>query len=555
MPKLSIVTPAYNTAEFISDYIKSLQDQDFQDWELIVVDDGSSDGTYDKVIEMQNKDPRIFAVKEPKNVGASAARNHGAISATGEYIMFPASDGKFYPGALTKLLKPMEEDPTIDFVYGGYRFYNPKTKQEQPFIAEEFDPYFLKQYNYIDGTFPMRKKLFDKTDGFDIHCKSLNDWEFWLNAVIKCKAKGHWIPEMFFDTRFPHKGGLSWDSSHNWADRVDYIKKKYNIGYKDICVTSLGAPHHGKKIAKVLNADFKPFPLMKLDKSKYKMIYSIGFYPNILEQQAMALSYPPVFDDDGNIKEDSKPFKGKKIAHWIGSDIWQLMNMIFVEGIRFKGLLNDKESITKNIVEFEKTKEEMEYMGVKELDMFPLPVLDPVEVTPLPEKFTVAVYAPKVNREVYNFNFMLSLAQALPDVDFKFFGAVEEQGTIGNIEYMGYLDKEGMNKLIKETSCIIRLTVHDGFPLSLAEWIIAGRHAIFQIKQPYMEHLQIVGNEATDLSHAVDLVRKLKKYPLNKLGSLYYKKLCDPVEYKEKIYSYLEDKNETKKSETIKKTV
>ncbi|MGN1123073.1 MAG: glycosyltransferase family 2 protein [Eubacterium sp.] len=91
MPKFSVIVPVYNVEEYLDECVKSVINQTFNDWELILVDDGSKDNSYKICCEYAQRDSRIIAVHQ-ENGGASKARNNGLENASGEYIMFLDSD-------------------------------------------------------------------------------------------------------------------------------------------------------------------------------------------------------------------------------------------------------------------------------------------------------------------------------------------------------------------------------------------------------------------------------------------------------------------------------
>lgn len=112
MAKVSIVMPAYNRADTILRSIRSVQDQTVADWELIVIDDGSTDGTSDLV---EGIDPRLVLIRQP-NGGFVAARNTGLSAATGDLIAFLDSDDEWLPQHLELCLAFLDAHPQAAFV-------------------------------------------------------------------------------------------------------------------------------------------------------------------------------------------------------------------------------------------------------------------------------------------------------------------------------------------------------------------------------------------------------------------------------------------------------
>ena len=115
-PLVSVVIPTYNRANKIVKAIKSVQDQTFENWEIIVVDDGSQDKTCEVIEQILNKDQRIRLIRHQKNKGAQAARNIGIKAAKGEWIAFLDSDDQWLPESLELRLKVARKE-NVPVVY------------------------------------------------------------------------------------------------------------------------------------------------------------------------------------------------------------------------------------------------------------------------------------------------------------------------------------------------------------------------------------------------------------------------------------------------------
>ena len=114
--KVSIITPTYNSADFVAETIEAIQAQTFQDWEMLITDDCSSDNTREIVAAYAEKDTRIRLFKLEKNSGAGAARNNSLQQATGRYIAFCDSDDRWTADKLEKQLAFMaEKDCAISY--------------------------------------------------------------------------------------------------------------------------------------------------------------------------------------------------------------------------------------------------------------------------------------------------------------------------------------------------------------------------------------------------------------------------------------------------------
>ena len=115
---VSIIMPSYNTASFIAESIKSVLDQSYKDWELIIVDDCSTDDT-DEVVKPYLSDERVKYLKNEKNSGAAVSRNRALRAAKGNWIAFLDSDDLWMPDKLKKQVSFMEKNG-YHFSYTNY---------------------------------------------------------------------------------------------------------------------------------------------------------------------------------------------------------------------------------------------------------------------------------------------------------------------------------------------------------------------------------------------------------------------------------------------------
>ena len=124
---VSIIMPSYNTASYIDESIQSVFNQSYKDWELLIVDDCSTDNT-DEVVKLYLDDPRIKYLKNEKNSGAAVSRNKALREAKGKWIAFLDSDDLWMSDKLEKQIKFMEEND-YHFSYTKYSEIDPEGKR------------------------------------------------------------------------------------------------------------------------------------------------------------------------------------------------------------------------------------------------------------------------------------------------------------------------------------------------------------------------------------------------------------------------------------------
>lgn len=524
--KISFCMPVYKKEKTLERAIESLLDQDYKGWELIACLDGP-DKACEKILKRYAKKDKRVSYIEIEHAGAPAARNAAARKATGDFLSFFSSDFEARPGMIRTWLEAFKNYPKADFVYGGYGLLG----SHLIVPSEPFDPWLLEKYNYIDGGMPMRKRVWEECP-WDESIKSLQDWDFWIVASKK-GFKGQYIEDITYMAEAPKPEGLSYDSHQNWMDRVKAIKDKNGIPSHRVCFCSTSAPVHAIKAAKLADEDYLPMPSYK--PHKYDAIYSVGFFSQNINASRVFLDGATGGPLSRNVK---------KIIHWIGSDILQLGGLPYtatktlVESMKAGGVIH--------IAEFEQAKKELEVLGI-EAEIQPLPVTPKCDITPLPKEFTVGVYFTmgELAERKYNLNLMRDVAKAMPDVKFKFFGN-HPKTTDGNIEYMGWVD---MKDLIPQCSMIVRMTRHDGLPISPIEFIMGGRDVLLTLQLPYMHYAgdgNITENNYVGRKEAViEQIRKIEEGQKTrdeakvKEARDYYVKLCSPETFKAKIEEIL----------------
>jgi glycosyltransferase involved in cell wall biosynthesis len=187
MATISIIIPAYNAERTLEETLDSITQQTYRDYEVIVVDDGSTDRTAEIVLT-HSLQPTLI---QQTNAGAAVARNTGADGAQGDYFLFCDADIVLQPNALQKMFVTLDEHPEAAYAYSGFR-YGWKT-----FPMLTFDPYRLRQIPYIHTTSLIRAKHFP---GFDPALKRFQDWDLWLTMLERGDI-GVGIPEVLFSVK------------------------------------------------------------------------------------------------------------------------------------------------------------------------------------------------------------------------------------------------------------------------------------------------------------------------------------------------------------------
>jgi glycosyltransferase involved in cell wall biosynthesis len=208
----SIILPTRDRAYILWRAIESVRAQTVDDWELIVVDDGSTDCTMRMLEEF--RDERIRSVKTSR-VGPSAARNRGLTEASGDFIAYLDSDNTWHEDFLETMLAGAQKDEA-DFWYCGAEFtmWERSASGEWALIERRAEP--RRQYSLEDAwnlkapdTNCMfhREGVAEAIGGWDEDCRWLEDWDFFLRAFRERPDRIQWVPEILVDYRQVHGEG------------------------------------------------------------------------------------------------------------------------------------------------------------------------------------------------------------------------------------------------------------------------------------------------------------------------------------------------------------
>jgi len=130
---VSIITPSYNSAKYIAETIQSVQNQTYTNWEMIIVDDCSSDNTEEIVKKIQQSDTRIHFFKLDQNSGSGVARNKGIEKASGDYMTFIDSDDIWFPEFIQNSIEAIQTSKA-PFVFSSYR----RSNEDLEFVYSDF---------------------------------------------------------------------------------------------------------------------------------------------------------------------------------------------------------------------------------------------------------------------------------------------------------------------------------------------------------------------------------------------------------------------------------
>ncbi|MGC2048959.1 MAG: glycosyltransferase [Gallionella sp.] len=181
---ISVIMPCYNCAKHLVASVSSVQAQTMKDWELVIVDDGSADLSWQTLqcLAAQDKRIRIF---QQLNAGAAAARNRALREARGAYTAFLDSDDTWHPEFLEAMVSALDADPNAGIAYCGWQNIGLGKGREEPFIPPEYED-SNKTESLLGGCrWPIhgalvRSQIIRKAGCFDETLSSCMDYDLWL---------------------------------------------------------------------------------------------------------------------------------------------------------------------------------------------------------------------------------------------------------------------------------------------------------------------------------------------------------------------------------------
>jgi glycosyltransferase involved in cell wall biosynthesis len=262
-PKISVAIPVYNSARYLPECLDSILAQDFRDFEILISDDGSTDGSLEIIKSYAQKDARIRWWQNEKNLGLTG--NHNAVmrAARGEFIKFVHQDDKILqPSAFAKVLEPLERDASVSLVGAASELINSKSQ------ALAVRNYFQKTRT-LDGKDVIVKCLEENKNilgepslvmfrrshaarGFDPRYRQIVDMEFWFHLLEQ--GRFAYVAEPLFGFRVhPQQASAAnarsgaareeqmllltdycakpWLAAHAtsrmWFKQIYYLRKKY----------------------------------------------------------------------------------------------------------------------------------------------------------------------------------------------------------------------------------------------------------------------------------------------------------------------------------------
>ncbi|MBE9164401.1 glycosyltransferase [Tychonema sp. LEGE 06208] len=320
-PRVSVIIPAYNCERYITRAVKSAINQTYKDWEIIVVDDGSTDST-SQVLDVYRD---IIQYVYQENQGAAIARNRACEIAKGEFFAFLDADDFFLPEKIAKQIACFEADPSLGMVQNGWLIVDETGKDISPVVPWEYAPIldleaFVLYKSVRPSAMMLRREWWERLGGFDPRFPPTEDLDFALRLTLKgCKCA--WLKEIL----------------------TCYCQHDSNL--------MSGGPKVMKSMETVMEQFFARSDLPKYirdlkSQERYRCLvwmgwrmYRDGYFGEMAECLEKSLYYTP-FSGAQTISDWMESFKGDSAAYGYKFDIFDLTNLNEWQSIAFTAISN-----------------------------------------------------------------------------------------------------------------------------------------------------------------------------------------------------------------------
>ena len=243
-PLVSVVIPAYNMEPWLAETLDSVLQSDYPDFEVILMDDGSTDGTVRIAQEYALYHPNL-RVYTQSNAGVCAARNAAVQHAQGTYIFPLDADDRISPSFLGHAVSTLQADPEVKVVYSRAEYFGDRTGEWQ---LKPYSLQLLARKNMIPISAMYRKADWERVGGYCREIIAREDWEFWV-SVLKDGGKVVQLPEVGLYYRIRH-------GSKRVSDRKlkRHVIDVMNQRHADFFQRQLGGPlHYNRSWSRWLN--------------------------------------------------------------------------------------------------------------------------------------------------------------------------------------------------------------------------------------------------------------------------------------------------------------
>lgn len=225
MPKVSIVLPTYNGEKYIESSIDSVLNQTFTDFELIIVNDCSTDSTPKIIEDFTKKDNRIRVIHNKENKKLPEALNIGFREAKGEYLSWTSDDNLYLPEAFATMVKFLDENKDVYLVCGDSKLIDDKGEFMGDIPSYSNDTIYIN--DYLGSSFLYRREVINDIGEYDTSMFLVEDYDYWVRLYNKY-GYIHRIPKCLYFYRI-HGNSLTSTRVKDIRNQLNKLREKNGI--------------------------------------------------------------------------------------------------------------------------------------------------------------------------------------------------------------------------------------------------------------------------------------------------------------------------------------
>ena len=185
---ISIVLPVYNGEKYLRESIESVIAQTYKTWELLILDDCSTDKSGDIAKEYEKKDSRIHYYRNEKNLRLPRNLNKGFSLAKGNYLTWTSDDNRFKPQALEKMYEALALNDKAEFVFASCRVIDGAGKEIEYIMVNESSKKRIKGMNPVGACFMYTRKAYEAVGEYNPELTLVEDFDYWQRLYAKFGA-------------------------------------------------------------------------------------------------------------------------------------------------------------------------------------------------------------------------------------------------------------------------------------------------------------------------------------------------------------------------------
>ena len=203
---ISIVLPVYNGAKYLRESIDSILAQTYTNWELLILDDCSTDESPAIAKEYEQLDPRVHYHRNEQNLRLPRNLNRGFSLAKGDYLTWTSDDNRYRPTALERMHTALKSDPAAQFVFASCRIIDGEGREVEYIMVDRESPRRIVGLDSVGACFMYTRKAYEAVGDYDPDLVLVEDFDYWQRICMRfpCVA----IEEILYDYRW-HDGALT----------------------------------------------------------------------------------------------------------------------------------------------------------------------------------------------------------------------------------------------------------------------------------------------------------------------------------------------------------